>query len=112
MDPSVVYKTYSERWLIELVFRRYKNEISLNRTRVQDDFSVWGDEFLNFIATLLTCRILQRLEKAKLLDDASYSDVMDDLSSAWRRTDALAAPHSDDEGWVHSNLPKTLFFGK
>ncbi len=102
MDPSVVYKTYSERWLIELVFRRYKNEVSLNTTRVQGDFSVWGDEFLNFIATLLTCRILRRLEKAKLLDEASYSDVMDDLSSAWRRTDALATPRSDDEGWVHT----------
>ena len=102
MDPLLVYKTYSERWLIELVFRRYKNEVNLNKTQVQGDFSVWGDEFLNFIATLLTCRVVRRLEQAKLLDDASYSDVMDDLSSAWRRSDAMGKPCSDDDAWVHT----------
>ena len=102
MEPATAYKCYADRWMIELVFRRYKNEVCLNRTRVQGDFSVWGDEFINFIATLLTCRVLRKLEQAKLMDDASYGDIMDDLSSAWRSIHAPVSPRSDDSGWVHT----------
>ena len=29
-------------------------------------------------------------------------DLMDDLSSAWRRTDAPPEPRSDDGYWVHT----------
>lgn len=32
----------------------------------------------------------------------SYGDLMDDLSSAWRRTDAPKDPSTDDGYWVHT----------
>ena len=32
----------------------------------------------------------------------SYGELMDDLSSAWRRTDAPSEPTTDDGGWVHT----------
>lgn len=102
MEPVAAYKCYADRWLIELVFRKYKNEVCLNKTRVQGDFAVWGDEFINFLATLLTCRILRKIERAGLLNDSTYGHVMDDLSSAWRRTDAPAQARRDDAGWVHT----------
>ena len=38
------------------------------------------------------------------LIDESYADVMDDLSSAWRKTSApLTLPDTNDEYWVHTN---------
>lgn len=102
MEPSEAYKCYADRWMIELVFRSYKNEVCLNKTRVQHDHAVWGDEFINFISTLLTCRILRKLGNAGLLDDSTYAQVMDDLSSAWREVNAPMEPRRDDDGWVHT----------
>lgn len=32
----------------------------------------------------------------------SYGDLMDNLSSAWRRTDAPKDPATDDGYWVHT----------
>lgn len=37
----------------------------------------------------------------------SYGDLMDDLSSAWRRVDAPVEPSTDDGCWVHTL--KTVF---
>lgn len=107
LDPEVVYHSYACRWKIELVFRRYKNDECLDQTRVQGDFSVIGSEFINFIATLLTCRMLQKAQKAQLFEQNSWSDLMDDLSSAWRRLDGSEPPQSDDSAWVHT-IPKVM----
>jgi hypothetical protein len=61
------------------------------------DFAVIGSEFVNFISTVATCRIIRKAEKTGgLLKQMSYGELMDDLSSAWRRADALAEPSSDD----------------
>ena len=35
-------------------------------SNVQNAFSVWGEEFVNFIAATLPCRILRRAEKAEV----------------------------------------------
>ena len=37
-----------------------------------------------------------------MLDKMSYGDLMDDLSSVWRRADAPANPSTDDGYWVHT----------
>ena len=105
LDPEVVYRCYEDRWQIELVFLRYKNDECLDQTGVQGDFSVIGSEFINFIATTLTCRMIHKAEKAGLLEKDSWSDLMDDLSSAWRRVDGPVPPRSDDDAWVHT-IPK------
>lgn len=106
-DPKVAYTCYEDRWLLELVFKRYKSDECLDCTREQGDFSVIGSEFINFISTVATCRIVKKAEQAGLLDHMSYGDLMDDLSSAWRRTDAPNDPSTDDGYWVHTL--KTVF---
>ena len=107
LPPKVIYECYEERWLLELVFAQYKGDECLDKTRVQGDFSVIGSEFINFIATIATCRIIRKASDAKLLDKISYGDLMDDLSSAWRKVDAPTLgpddiPTSDDGYWVHT----------
>ena len=102
LDPKTAYQCYDDRWLLELVFNRYKSDDCLDRTNVQGDFSVIGSEFVNFITTVMTCRIIRKATRAGLLNKMSYGDLMDDLSSAWRKADAPQKPKTDDGCWVHT----------
>lgn len=102
MDPKTAYLCYDERWMLELVFRQYKNDQCLDKTNVQGDFSLMGSEFINFISTVITCRLIGKARGAGLLNKMSYKDLMDDLSSAWRMVDAPEPPRSDDGSWVHT----------
>ena len=104
LDPRTAYICYDDRWLLELVFNRYKNDECLDRTNVQGDFSVIGSEFINFISTVITCRLIRKAREAELLKLMSYGDLMDDLNSAWRKVDAPDEPSTDDNGWVHTNV--------
>jgi hypothetical protein len=67
--------------LLELVLNRYKNNECLDYTNVQGDFAVIGSEFVNFISTVATCRILRKARKAGSLDYMSYGELMNDLST-------------------------------
>ena len=102
LDPKTAYQCYNDRWLLELVFNRYKSDDCLDKTNVQGDFSVIGSEFVNFITTVMTCRIIRKATRAGLLNKMSYGDLMDDLSSAWRKADAPQKPKTDDGCWVHT----------
>lgn len=103
LDPRTAYLCYDDRWLLELVFNRYKNDECLDKTNVQGDFSLIGSEFINFISTVITCRLIKKAREANLLNVMSYGDLMDDLNSAWRKVDAPEEPATDDSGWVHTN---------
>ena len=106
LDPKTVYLGYQDRWLIELVFKRYKDDEDFDKTRVQSDFSVIGSELINFISTLITCRLVKKAEKAGLLNKMSYRDLMEDLSTAWRKVDApMNEPETGDKYWVHTLRP-------
>jgi len=103
LEPEAAYQCYSDRWLMELVFRHYKGDECLDRTNVQGDFSVIGGEFVNFISTTITCRILRKARQCKILEEMSYRDMMGDLNEAWRMADAPTPPRSDDGHWVHAS---------
>lgn len=102
LSPKAAYQCYNDRWLLELVFNRYKSDECLDHTDCQGDFSVIGSEFINFLSTVATCRIIRKAEKANLLDKMSYAELMDDLSSAWRLADSPMEPSTDDGYWVHT----------
>ena len=104
LDPKTAYLCYDDRWLLELVFKRYKSDECLDKTNVQGDFSLIGSEFINFIATVLTCRMVRKAREAGLFEQLSYNELLDDLSSAWRKVDAPEVPATDDGGWVHTML--------
>ena len=104
MDPKTVYLCYDERWLLELCFRAYKHDEDLTESRVQSDFTLIGSEFVNFISTIITERIISKAIRLNLLKNISYKELLDDLNSAWRRTDAPEIARSDDSYWVHTLL--------
>lgn len=107
IDPRTAYVCYDDRWLLELVFNKYKSDECLDKTNVQGDFSVIGLEFINFISTVITCRLIKKAREAGILDEMSYGDLMDDLASAWRMADAPGEPETGDKYWVHTL--KTVF---
>ena len=72
LDAETAYQAYESRWEIELVMRYYKMTCGFDETRVQDDYSVIGSEFCNFLATILTYRLIHAFDQGKLLEERTY----------------------------------------
>ncbi len=81
-DPQTIYKAYSKRWEIEIVMRFYKSALEFDETRVHDDYSVIGSEFCDFLASVLTFRMIAAFDEAKLLEDLPYKKIMRILARA------------------------------
>ena len=82
LPPETVYKAYAKRWEIELVMRYYKSACEFDETRVQDDYSVIGSEFCDFLSTVLTFYLIAAFDKAKILERMPYKKVMSVLTRA------------------------------
>ena len=76
LPPETAYKAYDKRWEIEIVMRFYKSTCEFDETRVQDDYSVIGSEFCDFLSTLLTFRLIKAFDKAKLLEEYTYKKLL------------------------------------
>ncbi len=101
LQPETAYLCCQDRWLLELMFKKYKFDECLVDSRVQGDFSIWGSEFVNFIATVITSRMVKKANEQKLLDKFTYGELMDELEHIRRKTTAPAPAKSDDAYWVH-----------
>lgn len=67
LEPKAAYTCYEDRWLLELVFKRYKSDECLDHTGEQGDFSVIGSEFVNIISTIATYRIIKKQSRQDCL---------------------------------------------
>ena len=102
LSPDEAYACYSDRWMIESVFRFFKNDLDIHSTDARDDFTVIGEEFVNTISSGITCRLMNLFRDTELLKEMSFGDIMDDLSGVWRSTDAPdSLPNRDDKYWEH-----------
>lgn len=82
LPPETVYKAYGKRWEIELVMRYYKSACEFDETRVHGDYSVIGSEFCDFLASLLTFRLVNRFTSAGVLKKWTYKRAMSLLRRA------------------------------
>ena len=82
LPAETAYKAYEKRWEIEIVMRFYKSACEFDETRVQDDYSVIGSEFCDFLSTVLTFRLINAFDRATLLEDRTYKKVMSVLRRA------------------------------
>ena len=62
--------------------RFYKSACEFDETRVQDDYSVIGSEFCDFLSTILTFRLMKQFDRANLLEDRTYKKLMSVLERA------------------------------
>ena len=60
--------------------RYYKQSLRLDETRVHSDLSVIGSEFVNFLASDLTFRLINLLDSKKILERMSYGKVIKRLA--------------------------------
>ena len=96
MLPKALF--YAVFWLRLAIPER---NLGLDHTYVQGDFSVIGSEFVNFVATVMTCRMLRKATAAGLLETRSYGDLLEDLSEVWRDVDAPDHAATNDGHWIH-----------
>ena len=82
LPAETAYKAYEKRWEIEIVMRFYKSACEFDETRVQDDYSVMGSEFCDFLSTVLTFRLLKAFDKINLLEEHTYKKIMSVLRRA------------------------------
>ena len=54
----------------------YKDIEDLDETCVHSDYSVMGTQFLNYLSTILSCRLVKHFETVSELDEVSYSNVL------------------------------------
>ena len=101
--PEIIYRSYKERWKIEMIFREYKTDLDLDITRVHGDFTVIGSEFVNLISSMITTRLLKRMKESGLFEEYSYDTIMERLKDAWRIIDA-PKPVVRDSYWVHTKI--------
>lgn len=105
MSCKEAYQCYKYRWELELLFKTYKSELSLTSTNVHNDFSIYASEFVNFISTLITERIIKVFKEHELLDKNTYGNLIEDLNSAWRFVvDENDVPSRNDSNWIHVNV--------
>lgn len=103
LEPKTVYLNYVDRPVIELLYEHYKNDLCLDVTRGHSDYAVAGSEFINFIAVLITARMLNRAEQAGVLDKMTWKELIDKLNSACRLVGTQELPARDDAGWKDVN---------
>ena len=82
LPPETAYKAYDKRLEIEIVMRFYKSACEFDETHVQDDYSVIGSEFCDFLSTLLTFRLIKAFDQARLLEERTYKKIMSILTRA------------------------------
>ena len=91
LPAETAYKAYEKRWEIEIVMRFYKSACEFDETRVQDDYSVIGSEFCDFLSTVLTFRLIKAFDGSSLMENHTYKKLM----SVLRRAKKARADGSD-----------------
>ncbi len=78
--PEEVYAFYKSRMEVERAFDAFKNTLEADRTFMQNDQSMEGWMFMNYLALLAYWRILKLLMKKELLSKFSIKDLLTHLS--------------------------------
>lgn len=82
MECGEAYSIYDNRWLIELFFRVQEDQMELDDTRVHSNYSVISSNFMDYLASIMVSRMLNRLDELHLLDDNTYGDIIEILERA------------------------------
>lgn len=78
--PLEIYELYKSRMEVETAFDAFKNTLQADRTYMQNDQSLEGWMFINYLALLAYWRILKLLVSKELLSKVSIKDLLLHLS--------------------------------
>ena len=113
LSPLDILNHYENRWWLETIFDVYKNTLDLDITRTQSRESVIGNEFINFVAALISCKLrnaMNDMDKLYGSDGSTFASRMSELRDVYREVNAPAKAFIDDGYWVlpASNASFTL----
>lgn len=78
--PLEIYELYKSRMEVETAFDAFKNTLQADRTYMQNDQSLEGWMFINYLALLAYWRVLKLLMSKELLSKVSIKDLLLHLS--------------------------------
>ena len=78
--PMEIYEVYKSRMEVETGFDAFKNTLEADRSYMQNDLSLEGWMFINYLALLAYWRILKLLVNKELLSKVSIKDLLIHLS--------------------------------
>jgi transposase len=78
--PEEVYAFYKSRMEVEQAFDAFKNTLEADRTYMQNDHSIEGWMFMNYLALVAYWRILKLLVKKDVISKFSIKDLLIHLS--------------------------------
>ena len=104
LDPIYAYELFLGRWPIEVFFKGRKSDLLFNITNVQNNFSVRGRDLIELLSSIVYSRLIKLMEKTKLKDKMSFSNMMFDLRAVTRKAftcDQIEEiPFSNDKNWA------------
>lgn len=96
--PGSIYAAYEERWELEVVFRFYKHILNLDETRVESEQSDVGTEFVNFLSTIMICRLRKSFYSVRELQKYSFRGCMKLLRKG------IMIRKAEDDPWLPMKL--------
>ena len=78
--PLEIYEIYKSRMEVETAFDAFKNTLQTDRTYMQNDQSLEGWMFINYLSLLTYWRVLKLLVSKELLSKVSIKDLFIHLS--------------------------------
>jgi transposase len=78
--PLEIYQIYKSRMEVETAFDAFKNTLQADRSYMQNDQSLEGWMFINYLALLAYWRILKLLVSKDLLSKISIKDLLNHLT--------------------------------
>lgn len=79
-SPAEIYGLYKSRLEVETAFDVFKNTLEADRSYMQNDQTLEGWMFMNYLALLAYWRILKLLVKKELLSKFAIKDLLIHLS--------------------------------
>lgn len=78
--PLEIYQIYKSRMEVETAFDAFKNTLQADRSYMQNDQSLEGWMFINYLSLLVYWRILKLLVSKEMLSKVSVKDLLIHLS--------------------------------
>lgn len=111
LDSLLILDYYESRSNLSTVFNHFKNTLDLDITQDQSIYAVIGNEFINSLTAMMTCRILNAFKKLEAEYGKlpySVSECLEDLGDIDRYS---SAPFRGDvnDGYWNLSEPNSTF---
>ena len=106
LDAEAIFNGLNSQPIMKMIVDAYKSKVSPDL--LMDPFSTIGDEFINFISSLITYRIINVGKEINLFKEMTYGSLIDELNSIWRngsKSNINQLPDINDGYW-NNDLPK------